>query len=244
MLLTSDIFRLFSNLDCFCQQAVVHRRALKTWNLTHFFRCLKQNGCNVRGMFFRLGGSWHSQITWVHLKVQVLQDIGHRPMQGYHALADCGVALRCSGSSDLLASVYSKSQMVEDHMVLRWKGLQAAGWCMDACVVIYSWYYMAFLLFHKVCWVLVLGMDLWRIGSNSTRGLLVSSFWDSVVDSDTGKNWAWKVSRKITEMRSEEKVSSLGFFQFCDSCGLYVFHRVKKNTMVTMTDVERSPVCL
>ena len=83
-------------------------------------------------------------------------------------------------------------------------------------------------VFHKVCWVLVLGMDLWRIGSNSTRGLLVSSFWDSVVDSDTGKNWAWKVSRKITEMRSEEKVSSLGFFQFCDSCGLYVFHRVKK----------------
>ena len=163
---------------------------MQTWNLTHFFRCLKQNGCNVRGMFFRLGGSWHSQITWVHLKVQVLQDIGHRPMQGYHALADCGVALRCSGSSDLLASVYSKSQMVEDHMVLRWKGLQAAGWCMDACVVIYSWYYMAFLLFHKVCWVLVLGMDLWRIGSNSTRGLLVSSFWDSVVDSHTGKNWA------------------------------------------------------
>lgn len=97
-------------------------------------------------------------------------------------------------------------------------------------------------LFHKVCWVLVLGMDLWRIGSNSTRGLLVSSFWDSVVDSDTGKNWAWKVSRKITEMRSEEKVSSLGFFQYCDSFGLYVFQRVQKHH-VTMTDVERSPVC-
>ena len=43
-------------------------------------------------------------------------DFGHRSqsIRGYDALADCGLALRSGGSPDLLASLYSNSQMVED----------------------------------------------------------------------------------------------------------------------------------
>lgn len=55
-----------------------------------------------------------SRVVTFMSKMEVVEPGLVRAIRCYHVLADCGVALRCSGSSDLLASVYSKSQMVEE----------------------------------------------------------------------------------------------------------------------------------